>query len=167
MLVMRLITERICVFLAPQRVTTCNIISLFPLCFIPSRRLSGMRCQVWGAIKGGTSPPGSAHRPDRSPERKEPSCPPRSCRSRCASTPPEEKRARSPVCVTSGDPTSAEMTIWCNTCRSRVSSPCPSHPLPEDQRAFFCRRFRSVLLQRLLSAARPLAADSLVACRVF
>ncbi|KAM9847499.1 neuronal PAS domain-containing protein 4-like [Aulostomus maculatus] len=33
------------------------------------------------------------------------------------------------------------MTMWCNTCRSHVNTPCVSHH--QDHRRSFCRRFRS------------------------
>lgn len=40
----------------------------------------------------------------------------------------------------------ATMALWCNACKSPVSSPCTSHHPPGDQRRSACRRFRSVLL---------------------
>ncbi|KAM6916238.1 neuronal PAS domain-containing protein 4-like [Xenentodon cancila] len=35
------------------------------------------------------------------------------------------------------------MTIWCNSCKCHVSSPCTSHHLPQDHLRSVCRRFRS------------------------
>ncbi|XP_032409262.1 neuronal PAS domain-containing protein 4-like [Xiphophorus hellerii] len=35
------------------------------------------------------------------------------------------------------------MALWCNACKSPVSSPCTSHHPPGDQRRSACRRFRS------------------------
>ncbi|XP_061602057.1 neuronal PAS domain-containing protein 4-like [Cololabis saira] len=35
------------------------------------------------------------------------------------------------------------MTIWCNSCKCHVSSPCTFHHLPQDQLRSLCRRFRS------------------------
>ncbi|XP_023135224.3 neuronal PAS domain-containing protein 4-like [Amphiprion ocellaris] len=42
-----------------------------------------------------------------------------------------------------GGGVSVKMTIWCNSCKCHVSSPCSSHHLPEDHRRSVCRRFRS------------------------